>query len=184
MKPIFYVIGFFLFACSCSNYSNNNKTLLPDNQTVNQVISTLIELDSFSLDHSLNGEFRNIKFYNPCFIDSIIPPPPPDGLYYAHVLEIFKPQTKEVRFSDSLYLSKQSNIYDRYVIADTILKNFHSISHNQYQFYVPIFSSDLKTIMLMYWDYCGAFCGRMYTTVLHWDGTKWVLKDKWLSGKS
>jgi hypothetical protein len=184
MKNLFYFIAIFWIAYSCSNDRNKNKTQLPDNQIANQVISTIIELDSFRSDHSLNKEFINIRFYNPGFIDSIVPPPPPDGLYYTHVLDIIKPQTKETRFSDSLFLSKQSSIYDHYIIADTILKKFQSSSHNVYQFYVPIFSSDLKTVMLRYWDYCGPLCGRMYTTVLHWDGAKWVLADKWLSGRS
>ena len=181
VKPLLLITLFSLFACS--NLKNNtiSEPHLPNNHTINQVIAAIIEQDSLSYDNELLKEFKNIKFYTPYFVDSLWIPPPPDGFYYDQVLVKFDPQNKEIRLSDSIFLSKQSNTFKRYTIADSICNKFLSESSHVYQFYVPIFSSDMKTVFLQYWDDCGVGCGKQYTCVLRWKEDKWVLTDKWLS---
>ena len=176
MKPLLLVSIFILFACS--NLKNNtiSEPQLPNNQIVNQVIAAIIELDSLSYDYELLREFKNVTFYNPYFVDSLWLPPPTDGYYYYQVLEKFDPQTKESRLSDSIFLSKQSNTFKRYTIADSICNKFLSKSSNVYQFHVPIFSSDMKTVFLQYWNEWN-----QYTCVLRRNGSEWILLDKWLS---
>jgi hypothetical protein len=173
------------YSCQNSRSFHHQARELPDQSIINDVILSVIRLDSLTLDHSLVRLLTPVKIYPIPYWpkDSTpVPPPPPGGFYYHHLLEILNSKNQIERNNDSIFLSIQSNRSGKVFIADSIFKMFVTGSNHIYHFKVPIFSFDKKRVYVEYWDNCGPLCGLCYGDLLNWTELGWTRIDQYHCG--
>jgi hypothetical protein len=184
MNKLFSII-FLAFFYSCSNSISIIQTYVPPNDSlINDVINSVIKLDSLNYNHSIERLLTIIKVY-PLPDDSTlmpIPPPPPGGYYYRDLLEFLSPVNQIERHKDSISLSSQSKRPEKMFIADSIFQKFAKESRHIYEFNAPVFSFDKKRAYVEYWDNCGPLCGLCYCDVLNWTKSGWIRIDQYHCG--
>lgn len=92
MKKLFPII-FLICFCSCSNStSTGHKSALPGDSLINDVIYSVIRLDSLNYNHSIVKFLTGIKVYPVPYwptVNTPVPPPPPGGYYYHQLIEFY-----------------------------------------------------------------------------------------------
>jgi hypothetical protein len=185
MNKLFAII-FLAFLYSCSNSISTKQTyVLPSDSLINDVIYSVIKLDSLNFNHGIVRLLSKIKVYPVPPPDSTpmpTPPPPPGGYYYRDLLEFLSPNNQIERKKDSIFLSYQSERSENILIVDSLFQKFANESRHIYEFDVPVFSFDKKKVYVEYWDNCGPLCGLCYCDVLNWTKSGWIRIDQYHCG--
>jgi hypothetical protein len=179
------IIVIFVYSCQSSNSSKSNAFILPDSILINNVILSVIKLDSLTYDHQIAKVLRKTKVETLDYLpisNAPMPPPRGGGYYYFQLYDIFQPNSNTEKNNDSIFFSIQSNRSEELLIARSIRLRFAHKSERDYAFYEPIFSSDKKSVYVKYWDNCGGLCGKCSASLLNWTGSEWIMSKRWYCG--
>ncbi|MBK9359579.1 MAG: hypothetical protein IPN08_19765 [Bacteroidales bacterium] len=132
-----------------------NKQELPNDTLINEVISSVILIDS--LNGSNLGTQRiiipDIYFLPIRDKNAPTPPPPPSyfGYTFEEILEYFNPlnDTKQ-RLLDSNFIVRQIDTTINHKIFASVSSLFQKENDYYYYFSLPIFSYDMKTVIIAY----------------------------------
>jgi hypothetical protein len=156
------------------------KLELPKDSLINEVISAVILFDSLNGSHL--GTQRLIIpdiYFLPKWdknTPTLHPPPPPSyfGYTFEDILVYFNslndPETRE---SDSIFIVRQIDTAINHIIFDGVSSLFKKENDDIYYFSLPIFSSDMRTVIIAYSQefYFGCF------TVLRKVDDHWIRID-------
>jgi hypothetical protein len=184
-KLLIIILLLSFYSCKSTKSTLQQKFELPSQNLINDVIYSVIRIDSLNFDHSIVRLLTPVKVYPIPYWpqdNTPVPPPPPGGFYYHHLLEFLNPENLIERNYDSIFLSIQSKRSRKLLIANSLYKKFVAGSDHIYQFNVPIFSSDKKRVYIEYWDNCGPLCGLCYGDVLNWTGSGWTKIEQYHRG--
>jgi len=184
----FLIISIFFGLISCKNKSHTGRDLnLPDSTLINEVILSVIQIDSLRTDYSvvkkicIPGVYKWKKMDN----DSIPPPPPIFSISYDELFSHFGSENNvENRRKDSIFILQQVDTSFRYSVSKLVASRFKSDSKKCYVFYLPIFSHDKNFAMFQYWRHCGSLCGSCHIIVLKKINGKWIKINGWGCGVS
>lgn len=149
-----------ILALNCCNIptSKVDLTTLPSDSLINQVIFSVIKLDSLNRNYHIgNRIFTPIVYSFPLTqkdLDSPPPPPPPQNHYgysFEVILRSFDSRVHTLqRIKDSLFILKQVDTTLNYKLLDYVNNLFEKNIDETYYFSVPVFSTDKSTVIIQY----------------------------------
>jgi hypothetical protein len=189
MKHLLWIIiTIGLISCNRSNHLDKYINELPDSTLINNVISSVVQIDSFQNDYKISKKIIIPTIYKlPIWNNNPTPPPPPvpfsisyDRLYAHFDVENDKLKKNE----DSIFIKLQIDTARRFFVSSKLLLKYNSGSNKFYQFDLPIFSFDKQKVFIQYWKHCGTLCGTCYQILLRRNGSKWIKVRGWTCGVS
>lgn len=179
---------FDLFSCQNIDSLDKYKQALPDSNLINEVISSVIKIDSLKTNYKIHKIIIKTIVYNRMRTenDSVPPPPPiPFSIGYDNLFKRFESETNiKRRTEDSIFISLQTDTTRKFEINTNLYSRFNHSSDHFYLFYQPIFSYDKQYVFVQYWYHCGGLCGSCQGIILKWSGKEWVKKFNWCCGIS
>lgn len=166
----------FLFS-QCIRPVVQNRTLeLPSDSLINEVLTSVIKLDSLEKAKMIQHIFMPDIYFQPKWDGNPLnpPPPPPPSRYGYSYDEIFtyfnSLNHQKLRLKDSIFLKQQIDTTLNHNIFESTSDLFKRETDDFYAFSLPLFSSDKKTVLI---SYCEDFYFG-YLTVLKKVDNKWV----------
>lgn len=176
-----------LFSCKRNTDLNKYISELPDSLIINDVLNSIIVIDSFSKDYKIIEKIDiphlyNIPHWN---IDSFPPPPPPpESISYFDLFYFFQDKDfNQKRIDDSVFFNLQADTSRHFLVSKNLVSQFDKESYRYYEFTTPIFPFDKKSVVVKYWRVCGGLCGNCRIVLLQKKNNKWVKIDSWGYGK-
>ena len=178
LTPIVFLLLIFT-QCRIESTGVNTQEL-PKDSLINEVISSVILIDT--LNGSNLGTQRitipDIYFLPVWDKNASIPLPPPPPSYFGYtfetILKYFNPlnNTKQ-RLLDSIFIVRQIDTAITHNIFDSVSSLFKKENDDYYYFSLPIFSHDMRTVIIAYSQqyYFGCF------TVLRKVDDNWLRVD-------
>jgi len=188
MRYLLYIIITLNFF-SCKNTNSHDKYIqnLPDSTLINNIISTVIQIDTLKLNYDILKSIKLIKIYSEgkLDLDGNIPPPPPSpqSIAFEKLFKKFKSDSDSIkRLEDSVFICLQTDTSRKIKLKNEIYSKFNHKSENQYVFYLPIFSFDKQFVFVKYWINCGGLCGNCNALILKKYNNKWIKAENWCCG--
>ena len=138
------IILIFLGMISCKTKNHESRDLnLPDSTLINEVILSVIQIDSLKSDYNVVGKIHIPGVYKckKMSNDSIPPPPPPPfDLSYDELFSNFGSEnSSENRRKDSIFILQQVDTSFRYNVSKLIASRFNRDSRKYYYFICQYF---------------------------------------------
>jgi hypothetical protein len=176
-----------IFHHCCSQAQINKVSALPSNSLINDVIYSVIQLDSLQRAFRIGKHIFIPRYYQMPEWDknSPFPPPPPQppsryGSSFDEVFGYFNSEDDpNLRIKDSIFIIQQTDTTRSHRINRCVSNLFSRNSNDVYYFSLPIFSFDKNTVVV---EYSNEFY-RGYLTVLKKVDDKWVIvehKTTWM----
>jgi hypothetical protein len=155
---------------------------LPDNDMIDEVISSVVMQDSlFNSFLGAKNYFFPYIYLKPEWTDTLIPPPPPlpvsgeyklkYGYSFNDAFTYFNSiKNKDQRKKDSLFIKCQVDTTTQHFVSEKVSSLFEKEKDDHYWFALPIFSANKKTVIVTYSE--EHFTG--YITVLKRVNGDWV----------
>jgi hypothetical protein len=180
------LIGFLLFNISCSQ--NYHAEVLPDSLLINDVISSVIHIDSIELNnYYISNPIKNISTYESIELknDTIIAPPPPFSISTEELFSYFNSAAeKPIGQKDSVFIALQLDTKKEITLSKKIISDFNFNSKKFYLFSIPVFSSNKQLVLVYYWRNCGNLCGDCHILILKKEEKGWIKIKHWSCGVS
>jgi hypothetical protein len=161
---------------------------LPDSILINDVILSVIRINSLRLDYKIaeNLLIPSLDELQVMSDDSILYSlPQPGSMMYSDLsLGFGTDRDVKKKLQDSIYVLQQLDTSIRYTLSKAIINKFKGDAPGSYTFYLPIFSSEKNLVLIQYWVSCGPLCGFCQMTVLKKKNGRWIKKDGWNCGVS
>lgn len=158
MKYLLLVLfNVFLFSC------NNRISIKPSSTEINKIIKVLFERDTFNFKYCVYDKLfiNSLSIKNKCYKDTMIPKTLM-AIDYNDLLNTIS-LNSECRQSDSLFIAYQVDSMKTMSIDITIFNKIKTTNnrkdYNCYEFYLPIFSANMKMAYIQYYinsDSCGS----------------------------
>jgi len=184
MKLVLYISVFIgLLSCNNSNSITNYTQELPDSTMINEIIATVIEIDSLKHEYGISKNIQRLRVYDIDEMsgDSIItiPPPPIITIWSKELHSKFNPHNINVkRVNDSIFFSLQSDTSRKFEITEKLYSRFNQNSGFSYHFFMPIFSFDKQYVFIQYTIQGGGICTHSRWIFLRRSNMHWVIFDK------
>jgi hypothetical protein len=173
---IFSILLISLGGCKLQK-TGSTKADLPDSIAINDVISSIIRIDSIWTHCNVNTRIKSLKLYNKEYLNGMQIPPEPFSVSYEELFSFFDSQNNfNLRTIDSNYITQQVDYYAIYNLSDSITALFNKNDDSFYEFYLPIFSHDKSQVYVFYARECGPLCGTFFESVLMRENERWIRK--------
>lgn len=157
--------------------TRSTQALLPDSTAINEVISSIVRLDSLWTHCNVNSRINSLKLYNKEYLNGMQIPPDPFSVSYEDLFSFFESSNDlNLRTADSIYFTQQFHYYTNCNLSDSITALFNTNDDSFYEFYLPIFSHDDSQVYVFYARECGPLCGTFFESVLIRENGEWIRK--------
>jgi hypothetical protein len=174
---LIYLIIIFLGACT-EHKPGSTDNNLPDSIAINDVISSIIRIDSIWAHCNVNSQIKILKLYSKEYLNGMQIPPVPFSVSYEELFSFFDSQMDlKLRIADSIYVNQQVNYYKKLNLSDSITALFNKKDDSYYEFYLPLFSHDKTQVYVFYARECGPLCGTFFESVLKRENGRWIRKN-------
>jgi hypothetical protein len=171
------VLLFAIIFTQCRYYKGaNSLNELPNDTLINEVIASVIKLDSLEKAKMIQHIFIPDIYYQPKWDGNPLNPPPPTppsryGYSYDEIFSYFKSSNhQKQRLKDSIFLIQQIDTTLNHRIFESTTALLKKETDESYSFSLPIFSSDKETVLIAYCE--GFYIG--YLTILRKVDSKWI----------
>jgi hypothetical protein len=173
---IFSILLIALGACT-ERKTGSTRADLPDSIAINDVISSIIRIDSLWTHCNINSRIKPLKLYKKEYLNGMQIPPEPFSVSYDELFSFFDSKNDlNLRTVDSIYVTQQVDYYTKYNLSDSITTLFNKNDDSFYEFYLPIFSHDNSIVYVFYARECGPLCGTFFESILMRENGKWIRK--------
>lgn len=175
-------IAIIIFSCQKHNSLDRYVKELPDSNMVNDVILTVIQIDSLDFESDLLSTLEEMRVYSrPKYENDIMPigPPPIYSVTLEDLYSQFNSTSNSLKqIDDSIFIRLQTDTSIHFKIRHDIYSRFKPNPQLRYLFYIPIFSFDKQFVFV---QYCRSFAGECdcSSIILKWSNIKWELVDRW-----
>ena len=175
---VLVIIG--LLSCNSHNSLYRYTKELPDSIIINDVILTVIQLDSLEFDADISLILEGVKVYSRPTCNTLdIGPPPMYSITFEDLYSEFNSTSCSLKqIEDSIFISLQTDASIKFKIGCGIYSRFTPNPKLKYLFYTPIFSFDKKFVFV---QYCRSSAGECscQCLILKQNDNSWILVDKW-----
>lgn len=176
-----FLLLFAILFTQCRYFNGANTQLeLPNDSLINEVLASVIKLDSLEKGKLIKHVFMPDIYFQPKWDGNPLHPPRPlpSSRYKYTYDEIFtyfnSLNNQKLRLKDSIFIVQQIDTTLNHIIFESTTSLFKRESDDFYAFSLPIFSSDRNTVLIAY---CLDFY-HGYLTILKKEDKKWIKLER------